>query len=102
VNVKKNQRRVQEALIANHRRQSETNLPRNSSPHIIYQLLESKYSLKRKEIPEKLETFTEGLQEFFRSGAHMIEKSILKESHTNLGLKYKSREDYRFMNYIDD
>jgi len=53
-------------------------------------------------IPEKLETFMEGLHEFFRSGAHMIEQSILKESHTNLGLKYKSREDYRFIDYVDD
>ena len=32
----------------------------------------------------------------------MIEQSILKELHTNLGLKYKSREDYRFIDYVDD
>jgi len=44
----------------------------------------------------------EGLQEFFRSGANMIEQSILKELYVNLGLKYKSREDYRFIDYIDD
>jgi len=73
-----------------------------TATHIIYQFLENNYSLKREEIPEKLETFMEGLHEFFRSGAHMIEQSILKELHTNLGLKYKSREDYRFIDYIDD
>jgi hypothetical protein len=49
-----------------------------------------------------LETFTEGLHEFFRSGAHMIEQSILKELYVNLGLKYKSIEGYRFIDYIDD
>jgi hypothetical protein len=75
---------------------------RETATHIIYQFLESKYSLKREEIPEKLETFMEGLQEFFRSGVHMIEQSILKELYMILGLKYESREDYRFIDYIDD
>ena len=75
---------------------------RETATHIIYQFLENNYSLKREEIPEKLETFMEGLQEFFRSGAHMIEQSILKELHVKLGLKYIVREGYRFMEYIDD
>jgi hypothetical protein len=75
---------------------------RETATHIIYQFLENNYSLKREEIPEKLETFMEGLQEFFRSGAHMIEQSILVELHMKLGLRYKSREGYRFMDYIDD
>jgi len=75
---------------------------RETATHIIYQFLENNYSLKREEIPEKLEIFMEGLQEFFRSGAQMIEQSILKELHSNLGLKYKSREGYRFIDYIDD
>ena len=75
---------------------------RETATHIIYKFLEKNYSLKREEIPEKLETFMEGLQDFFRSGAHMIEQSILEELHMKLGLKYKSRKDYRFMDYIDD
>ena len=75
---------------------------RETATHIIYQFLESKYSLKREEIPEKLETFMEGLNEFFGSGVHVIEQSILKELHVNLGLKYKMREDYSFVDYIDD
>jgi hypothetical protein len=73
-----------------------------TATHIIYQFLENNYSLKREEIPEKLETFMEGLHEFFRSGAHVIEQSILKELYVNFGLKYKSREGYRFIDYIDD
>ena len=32
----------------------------------------------------------------------MIEQSILKELHLKLGLKYKSKEGYRFIDYIDD
>jgi len=75
---------------------------RETATHIIYQFLENNYSLKREEIPEKLETFMGGLQEFFRSGAYMIEQSILKELHANLGLEYRSREDYRFVDYIED
>jgi len=75
---------------------------RETATHIIYQFLENNYSLKREEIPEKLETFMEGLHDFFRSGVHVIEQSILVELHVKLGLKYKSREGYRFMDYIDD
>jgi hypothetical protein len=75
---------------------------REPATHIIYQFLEKKYSLKREEIPEKLETFMEGLQDFFRSGSRMIEQSILEELHVKLGLKYKGRKDYRFIDYIDD
>jgi hypothetical protein len=75
---------------------------RETATHIIYQFLENNYSLKREEIPEKLETFMEGLHAFFRSGSLMIEQSILKELHMKLGLKYKSKEDYGFMDYIDD
>ncbi|MGQ9460370.1 MAG: hypothetical protein ACUVRA_03960 [Candidatus Bathyarchaeaceae archaeon] len=69
---------------------------------IIYQFLESNYSLKQEEIPEKLETFMEGLHEFFGSGAHMIEESILRGIHAKLGLEYRSKEDYRFVDCIDD
>jgi len=75
---------------------------RETATHIIYQFLEKNYSLKREEIPEKLETFMDGLHEFFRSGAYMIEQSILEELHVRLGLQYKSREGHRFMDYIDD
>jgi len=32
----------------------------------------------------------------------MIEQSILKDLHAKLGLKYKSREGYRFIDCIDD
>ena len=75
---------------------------RETATNIIYQFLEKNYSLKREEIPEKLEIFMEGMQEFFRSGSRMIEQSILEELHVNLGLKYKIREGYRFTDYIDD
>jgi len=75
---------------------------RETATHIIYQFLENNYSLKREKIPENLETFMEGLREFFRSGAHVIEQSILVELHMKLGLKYKSREGYGFMDYLDD
>lgn len=75
---------------------------RETATHIIYQFLENNYSLKREEIPEKLEPFIEGLHEFFRPGVHMIEQSILKELHVKLGLRYKSKKGYRFIDYIDD
>jgi len=44
---------------------------------LIYKYLESKYSLRRDEISEKIDLFARGLEEFLSTGAHVIEKRIL-------------------------
>jgi hypothetical protein len=79
-----------------YRLKSETNLPRNSNPPYL-PVFRKQVFLETRRDSENLETFMEGLNEFFRSGPHMIEQSILKELHANLGLKHKSREVYGFV-----
>jgi len=44
----------------------------------IYDYLDKRYSLKREDIPERLDVFAQGLENFFRSGALVVELVILK------------------------
>jgi hypothetical protein len=53
---------------------------------LIYKHLEKKYSLKQEEVAEKIEIFAEGLEEFLRSGAYVIEQKILEDIYSSYGL----------------
>ncbi len=53
---------------------------------IIYTHLESNYSIKKNEIAEKLEGFSQAMQEYLNSGAAVIEKEILESFYSGLGL----------------
>lgn len=55
----------------------------------IYNYLDQQYSLKREDIPEKLEAFTQGLEDFFRSGAVVVELVILKNLCPSLGFEVR-------------
>jgi hypothetical protein len=46
---------------------------------LIYRHLEHNYSLKRSEISDKIELFAQGLEDFLRSGAYVIERKILED-----------------------
>jgi len=69
---------------------------------IIYNHLEKNYSLKREEIPEKLEIFTKSLEEFLSSGAQVVEKIILKKVYSSFGLQRKIKEGYSFIDYLTE
>jgi len=71
-----------------------------SATGIIYNNLEKNYSLKREEIPEKLEVFIGGLEEFLSSGAHVVEIIILKKVYSNLGFQCQIIEGYSFVDYM--
>jgi len=53
---------------------------------LIYKYLENRYSLRRDEIMEKIDVFAEGLEEFLRSGAYIIEMKILEDVYSSYGL----------------
>lgn len=46
---------------------------------LIYGHLERNYAVKRSEIGENIELFARGLEDFLRSGAHIIERKILED-----------------------
>ena len=53
---------------------------------LIYKYLERSYSLKREEIPEKIDVFAKGLEDFLSSGACVIERKILEDLQLSFGL----------------
>jgi hypothetical protein len=58
---------------------------------LIYQYLESEYSLNKEEILEKIEVFSQGLRELLKSGAYVIETKILEDIYSNYGITYEPR-----------
>jgi hypothetical protein len=54
--------------------------------HMIYRYLENNYSLKRNEVSAKIDVFAEGLEEFLRSGAYVIERKILDDIYSTYGV----------------
>jgi len=67
---------------------------------LIYRHLEHNYRLKRNEIGRKIEVFAQGLEDFLRSGAYVIERKILKDIYSSCGL-IRRLESER-VNYEDD
>ena len=55
-----------------------------------------------KEIPEKLEVFIRGLEEFLSSGAQVIEKAILEKLYSSFGFQYQNKEGYTFIDYVTE
>ena len=69
---------------------------------VIYSYLQTSYSLPQEKIPERLDTFADGLNEFLSSGARVVEKVILEDLYCNFGQKFKVKEGYRFTDYITE
>ena len=71
---------------------------------LIYKYLENRYSLRRDEIVEKIDVFAEGLEEFLRSGAHIIEMKILEDVYSSYGLtrglEFERRSRYDFVSQM--
>jgi len=58
--------------------------------NLIYKHLERKYSVRRNEVSEKLELFAQGLEDFLKSGAYVIERKILQDVWSTYGVVQKS------------
>jgi hypothetical protein len=72
---------------------------------LIYKHLEHRYHLKRNEVGEKIEVFAQGLEDFLRSGAYVIERKILEDIHSNYSLLHrleleKVSEETDFVNQV--
>jgi hypothetical protein len=72
---------------------------------LIYNHLDRCYSLKPGEIAEKIDVFAQGLEEFLRSGADVIERKILDDIYSSCGLlrrvdPEKIQEDSDFVGQI--
>jgi len=73
---------------------------REEGVSVIYNFFENKCELKREMIVEKPEVFSAGLQRLLVSAAPILEKAILENLHSELGLKFEKKEGYEFSDYI--
>jgi len=67
---------------------------------IIYDSLEHDHSLKREDIPERLEDFERGLEKILSSGAWVMVRKVLTNLYSNFGLEYRNKENYSFANHV--
>jgi len=68
----------------------------------IYAFIENNSHLKFGEIAEKPEVFSAGLERLLGSGATVIEKLILKNLYSKLGLKFEEKKGYQFSDYVKE
>ena len=68
----------------------------------IYERIERSYQIRREEIPEKLETFHNALQELMSTGAKVIEKLIAKNLYQRLGLKFTPLPEWALVEYVSN
>ncbi len=59
------------------------------STRLIYNYLETHYSLHPNEFLEKIDLFAKGLESFLSSSAHLIENKILDDIYSAYGLTRK-------------
>ncbi len=70
---------------------------------LIYNHLERDYSSKREEIPEKLEVFIRGLEEFLGSGAQVIQKTTMQKLSSCVGeVQCQIKEGSSFVDYVTE
>ena len=75
----------------------------------IYFYLEHDEHLKREDIPDNLEKFVSALEKVFSVGALVIEKTIMENLYSrlspknkNLRLRYETKEQFNFIDYINE
>jgi len=73
-----------------------------SSKQAIYFHLEKSFSIKREEIPCKIEVFEHSIKRIFGLGADFLEVLIMKRIHEKVGGRFKWRrsQDFTFAEYV--
>lgn len=73
-----------------------------SSKQAIYFHLEKRFAIKKQEIPEKIEVFTDAIEKIFGLGANFLEILIMKRLYEKLGSSFEfyGDEDFTFTEYV--
>ncbi|MEM3703345.1 MAG: hypothetical protein QXX79_02840 [Candidatus Bathyarchaeia archaeon] len=71
-----------------------------SGKEVVYYYLQNAYALRKENIPENLEAFTEFLNRLFGAGAKLIENTILKNLCHKLGIKPEKAENTKLTEFI--
>jgi len=73
---------------------------REAGTKVFYDYFEVNFHLRWDEIAEKPEVFSDGLERLLGSAAPVIEKMILKNLYSKLGLNFKEKGGYEFSDYV--
>ncbi|MDH5451567.1 MAG: hypothetical protein OEX77_11870 [Candidatus Bathyarchaeota archaeon] len=76
----------------------------DSSKQAIYFYLEQNFTLKKQDIPNKIEEFTRAIEEIFGHGAKILEIEIIKHLYVKVGSDFEyfpEKDDLLFVEYID-
>lgn len=67
---------------------------------VIYEFLENQTCLRLEEVADKPKVFSASLERLMVSAARVIEKLILKNLYSRIGLKFEEKKGYDFSDYI--
>ena len=73
-----------------------------SGRDVIYFRLKQSYALKREDVSSNPEIFVSCLREIFGSGAEVIERAVIKKLYDKLGIEFKEKKDFGFMEYLNE
>jgi hypothetical protein len=76
----------------------------NSSKQAIYFYLEKNFTVKKQDIPNKIEEFITAIEEMFGHGAKILEIEIMKHLYVKVGSDFEyfpEKNDLLFVEYID-
>lgn len=76
----------------------------DSSKRAIYFYLERNFSIKKQDIPDRIEEFTEAIEKLFGNGAKILEIQIMKHLYENLGRDFEylsENNDLLFTDYAN-
>jgi len=66
----------------------------------IFYYLESKYHLRREQVPEQIEDFHMALEGLFGGGATVIEKLIARNLCDGLGVCFEEHDNWTLLDYV--
>jgi len=74
----------------------------NSAKQAIYFHLERKFKISKKEIPNRINDFTKGLEKIFGVGAKFLEILIIRKIYEKTGksFKWKENKEFLFQEYV--
>ena len=67
----------------------------------IYERIERSYQIRREEIPEKLPTFYQALQDLLGAGGKVMGKMIAKNLYSRLELKFAEEDSWTLLDYVN-
>ena len=77
----------------------------DSAKQAIYFHLETKFKISRKDIPNSLDEFENGLEKIFGAGTRYLEILIMKKLYENMEpkkqiVKWDENKEFRFSDYV--